>query len=138
MAKTIRKPTFQKNTSTRDWIWPTQGKIISNYRQNDNKGIDIGGELKQPVVAVTDGKVIYVGSDLLGYGKLIIVNHGSQIMSAYAHNHAMLVQEGESVKKGQIIAHMGKTENGIVQLHFEVRKDGNPVDPLAYLPATSN
>ena len=119
---------------SRNWIWPTQGKIVSAYQSNQNKGIDIGGTLNQSILAAAAGKVVYVGNDLIGYGKLIIISHSKGMMSAYAHNSKILVMEGDKVAKGEVIAEMGKTESGTVQLHFEIRKNGNPVNPVAYLP----
>ncbi|TVP59115.1 MAG: peptidase M23, partial [Halomonadaceae bacterium] len=99
-----------------------------------NKGVDIGGDEGDPVKAAAAGNVVYAGSGLLGYGKLIIVNHNSQYLSAYAHNRKILVNEGDRVSRGQQIAEMGDTGTNRVKLHFEIRKNGDPVDPQQYLP----
>ncbi len=118
-----------------DWGMPAQGKLISTFSEAENqKGIDIAGNLGQPVYASAAGKVVYSGSGLLGYGKLLIIKHNKTYLSAYAHNDKLLVKEGDTVKKGQKIAEMGKTDSDRVELHFEVRRLGKPVDPANYLP----
>lgn len=99
-----------------------------------NKGIDIGGELGDPIFAAAAGEVVYAGSGLLGYGNLIIINHNALYLSAYAHNRRILVMEGQSIKAGQKIAEMGRSGVEKPMLHFEIRRDGKPVDPLQYLP----
>lgn len=114
------------------WAWPTQGNVIRGFSEQ-NKGIDIAGKAGQPVVAAADGKVVYSGSGLRGYGKLIILRHDKTYLSAYAHNSQLLVKEGQSVKKGQKIAEMGNTDADQVKLHFEIRQLGKPVDPSKYL-----
>jgi lipoprotein NlpD len=120
---------------TMEWSLPTKGKLISQFSEADNrKGIDIAGKLGQPVVASANGKVVYSGSGLRGYGKLIIIKHNNTFLSAYAHNSKILVMEGQSVSRGQKIAEMGKTDARQVALHFEVRRYGKPVDPAKYLP----
>jgi lipoprotein NlpD len=117
------------------WIVPAQGKVIGEFSETANrKGIDISGTLGQPVYASASGKVVYSGSGLRGYGKLIIIKHNKTYLSAYAHNDKVLVKEGESVARGQKIAAMGKTDTDRVKLHFEVRRFGKPVDPAKYLP----
>ena len=117
------------------WILPTQGKLIGSFSESANrKGIDIAGNLGQPVVAVESGKVVYSGSGLRGYGKLIIIKHNKTYLSAYAHNDKLLVKEGQNVTRGQSIAAMGKTDTNQVKLHFEVRRYGKPVNPANYLP----
>ncbi|MDR0247724.1 MAG: peptidoglycan DD-metalloendopeptidase family protein [Burkholderiales bacterium] len=119
-----------------DWSWPTQGKVISTYSEKSSfKGIDIVGNAGQPVVASANGRVVYVGSGLRGYGKLVIVKHNDTFLSVYAHNRELLVKEGQQVTRGQKIAEMGNTDADQVKLHFEIRKDGKPIDPLQYLPA---
>jgi len=116
------------------WIVPAQGKVIGELSESANrKGIDISGTLGQPVYASASGKVVYSGSGLRGYGKLIIIKHNKTYLSAYAHNDKVLVKEGESVARGQKIAAMGKTDTDRVKLHFEVRRFGKPVDPAKYL-----
>ena len=119
-----------------NWTWPTKGPLIERYSQGGNRGLDIAGNLGQPVYAARGGRVVYSGSGLIGYGKLIIVKHNKKYLSAYAHNHRLLVKEGDEVAGGQRIAQMGRTGAGRVKLHFEIRRDGKPVDPLRYLPRT--
>jgi lipoprotein NlpD len=116
------------------WGMPANGKVIAGFSENDGrKGIDIAGKLGQPVFASAGGKVVYSGSGLRGYGKLVIIKHNSTFLSAYAHNDKILVKEGQSVSRGQKIAEMGNTDASRVELHFEIRKLGKPVDPAQYL-----
>ncbi|RME35092.1 MAG: LysM peptidoglycan-binding domain-containing protein [Gammaproteobacteria bacterium] len=117
------------------WIWPAQGKVVPTRAALGAKGIDIYGRLGQSVRAAEDGEVVYSGSGLIGYGKLVIIKHNDEFLSAYAHNQTLLVKEGEQVKRGQQIATMGQSGTERVKLHFEIRKDGKPVPPLRYLPA---
>ena len=118
-----------------EWGMPAQGKLIGGFSESANrKGIDIAGTLGQPVFASAPGKVVYSGSGLRGYGKLIIIKHNKTYLSAYAHNDKILVKEGQSVARGQKIAAMGNTDTDKVKLHFEVRRLGKPVDPAKYLP----
>ncbi|MGC0152472.1 peptidoglycan DD-metalloendopeptidase family protein [Chromobacterium vaccinii] len=123
-------PTAQEDAVA--WLWPTEGKLSKGYSEN-NKGIEISGRLGQPVLAAGDGKVVYSGAGLRGYGKLIIIKHNKTFLSAYAHNSQLLVKEGQSVKKGQKIAEMGNSDADQVKLHFEIRRFGKPVDPMQYL-----
>jgi lipoprotein NlpD len=118
------------------WNWPVQGPLISRFQSNGslNKGIDIAGQQGQPVKAAAEGAVVYAGRGLLGYGEMIIIKHDETYLSAYAHNSRLLVKEGERVKLGQNIAEMGSTGTDRVKLHFEIRRKGQPVDPLTYLP----
>ena len=117
------------------WIWPATGKLVTGGSENPNlKGIDIAGRSGQPVVASAAGKVVYAGTGIRGYGKLVIVKHNATWLSAYAHNREILVKEGQQVTKGQPIAEMGNTDADQVMLHFEIRRRGTPVDPLKYLP----
>ncbi|HZW23895.1 MAG TPA: peptidoglycan DD-metalloendopeptidase family protein [Gallionella sp.] len=117
-----------------EWAMPTQGKVIAGFSEAANrKGIDISGKLGQPVSASAPGKVVYSGSGLRGYGKLVIIKHNNTFLSAYAHNDKVLVKEGQSVTRGQKIAEMGNTDADQVKLHFEVRRFGKPVDPAKYL-----
>ena len=119
-----------------DWGWPAQGKLVSGFSENANlKGIDIAGKMGQPVLASAPGKVVYTGSGLRGYGKLIIIKHSKTYLSAYAHNSKILVKEGQEVKKGEEIGEMGDTDANQVMLHFEIRRFGKPVDPMNYLKA---
>jgi lipoprotein NlpD len=118
-----------------EWSLPAHGKVIGRFSESANrKGIDIAGKLGQPVMASANGKVVYSGSGLRGYGKLIIIKHNNTYLSAYAHNNKILVKEGQSVSRGQKIAEMGSTDSKGVELHFEVRRYGKPVDPAKYLP----
>jgi len=116
-----------------DWGWPAQGKLITSFSETA-KGVDISGKAGQPVFATAAGKVVYSGTGLRGYGKLIIIKHNKTYLSAYAHNREILVKEGETVVKGQRIAEMGNSDADQVKLHFEIRKQGKPVDPMRYLP----
>ena len=116
------------------WTRPASGKTISTFGRGGNKGIDIGGTFEQPIHAAARGRVVYAGSGLIGYGKLVIVKHDSRLLSAYAHNERLHVGEGDEVQGGQHIADMGRSGKGSVMLHFEIRRDGRPVDPLRYLP----
>jgi len=117
-----------------EWGLPAHGRVIAQYSETANrKGIDIAGKLGQPVMASASGKVVYSGSGLRGYGKLIIIKHNTTYLSAYAHNDQILVKEGQSVTRGQKIAEMGSTDADKVKLHFEVRRLGKPVDPEKYL-----
>lgn len=116
------------------WIWPANGKIVGAFSENGSKGVDIAGKAGDPVIAAGDGKVVYSGTGLRGYGKLVIIKHNATYLSAYAHNQNILVKEGQSVTKGQKIAEMGNTDADQVKLHFEVRRQGKPVDPLKHLP----
>jgi lipoprotein NlpD len=115
-------------------IWPARGPIVNRFDDVKNKGVDIGGAPGDPVRAAADGRVVYSGNGLRGYGNLIIVKHDATFLTAYAHNQTLLVKEGESVTRGQNIATMGNSDADRVMLHFEVRKQGKPVDPLKYLP----
>jgi lipoprotein NlpD len=117
------------------WIWPAQGPVLARFDDAKNKGLDIGGKAGDPVVAAADGKVVYAGAGLRGYGNLIILKHNNTFLTAYAHNQTLLVKEDQSVKKGQKIAEMGSTDSDRVKLHFEIRRQGKPVDPSRYLPA---
>ncbi len=121
------------------WMWPADGNVIARFSASDplKKGIDIAGALGQPVRAAAKGKVVYSGSGLIGYGKLIILKHNDTLLSAYAHNNELLVAEGEIVDAGRQIAAMGSSGENVVMLHFEIRREGQPVDPLAYLPGRS-
>lgn len=118
-----------------EWVLPTQGKLLSGYSDKGNKGWDIGGKKGQAIFSASVGKVVYSGTGLRGYGKLIIVKHNKTYLSAYAHNQVILVKEGDTVIKGQKIAEMGDTDSDRVKLHFEIRRFGRPVDPSKYMPA---
>ncbi|MEZ2744718.1 peptidoglycan DD-metalloendopeptidase family protein [Halopseudomonas bauzanensis] len=118
------------------WQWPAQGPLIARFQSNAslNKGIDIAGQLGQPIFSAANGTVVYAGRGLIGYGDMIIIKHDDDFLSAYAHNSRLLVKEGEQVRVGQKIAEMGSSGTDRVKLHFEIRRRGQPVDPLGYLP----
>jgi lipoprotein NlpD len=118
------------------WMWPVNGPLLRGYapEANGKKGIDIGGKAGQPVVSAADGRVVYAGSGLVGYGRLIIIKHNDSLLSAYGHNSELLVAEGDYVKAGQVIAKMGSSGTSSTRLYFEIRQDGKPVNPLRYLP----
>jgi lipoprotein NlpD len=120
-----------------NWLWPTEGKLIGRFGAAGGKGIDIVGPRNAPVKAVAPGKVVYSGSGLRGYGRLLIVKHPGEYLSAYAHNETILVKEGDAVAAGQKIALMGDSDADRVKLHFEIRRYGKPLDPLTYLPERS-
>ena len=117
------------------WIWPAQGTLLAGFDEAKNKGLDIGGKAGDAVVASADGRVVYAGAGLRGYGNLIILKHNNTFLTAYAHNQTLMVKEDQTVKKGQKIAEMGNSDADRVKLHFEVRRQGKPVDPARYLPA---
>ncbi|MBK6649104.1 MAG: peptidoglycan DD-metalloendopeptidase family protein [Betaproteobacteria bacterium] len=117
------------------WIWPSAGTLLAGFDEAKNKGLDLGGKVGDPVYAVGDGRVVYSGAGLRGYGNLIILKHNNTYLSAYAHNQTLLVKEDQSVRKGQKIAEMGASDTDKVKLHFEIRRLGKPVDPVRYLPA---
>jgi lipoprotein NlpD len=116
------------------WMWPSDGKVVALFDEGKNKGIDIAGRAGQQVLAAGAGKVMYAGSGIRGYGNLVIVKHSNSLLSAYAHNRAILVKEGDSVRRGQTIAEMGDSDTDTVKLHFEIRQQGKPVDPSKFLP----
>jgi lipoprotein NlpD len=131
----VDAPVINTDADTLQWTLPTSGKIITLFSEAQNrKGIDITGKLGQPIFASAPGKVVYSGSGLRGYGKLIIIKHNATYLSAYAHNDKILVKEGQIIKRAEKIAEMGSTDAHQVKLHFEVRRLGKPVDPTKYLP----
>lgn len=118
-----------------DWVWPAKGEVLYRFGESGKlKGVGIGGKSGQPVFAAAPGKVVYSGSGLRGYGKLVIIKHNDMFLSVYAHNSQIVVKEGETVKRGQRIAEMGDTDASRTALHFEIRRYGKPVDPLTRLP----
>ena len=119
------------------WAWPTAGgtSVLAGFDEQKNKGLDLGGKAGDPVLAAADGRVVYAGAGLRGYGNLIILKHNNTYLTAYAHNQSLLVKEDQSVRKGQKIAEMGSSDADRVKLHFEIRRQGKPVDPSRYLPA---
>lgn len=116
------------------WAWPSDGRVVAQFDEGKNKGIDIAGRAGQQVLAASAGKVMYAGSGIRGYGNLVIVKHSNSLLSAYAHNRAILVKEGDQVRRGQAIAEMGDSDTDSVKLHFEIRQQGKPVDPSKFLP----
>ncbi len=124
-------------TPPESWTWPSRGALLARFGDGLNKGIDISGTRGLAVQAAASGKVVYAGSGLRGYGKLIIIRHGKTLLSAYAHNARILIAEGQNVSLGQSVAEMGDTDSDRVKLHFEIREYGKPVDPLGYLPKQS-
>lgn len=137
-APAVSQASASSSSSTRSvggivWQRPTQGKVIADFG-GSNKGVDIAGNAGQPVLAAADGKVVYAGSGLRGYGNLVIVQHNSSFLTAYGHNQKLLVGEGQQVKRGQQVALMGNTDASRTQLHFEVRQNGKPVNPNSYIP----
>lgn len=114
--------------------WPTRGNVLAGFDEVKNKGVDIAGKAGDPVHAAADGKVVYAGSGLRGYGNLVIIKHNNTYLTAYAHNQSLLVKEDQVIKRGQKIAEMGNSDADQVKLHFEIRRQGRPVDPAKYLP----
>ncbi len=131
VSAAAENPAFDK------WLWPADGTLAGRFGAAGGKGIDIVGQRNAPVKAVAPGKVVYSGSGLRGYGRLLIVKHAGEYLSAYAHNETILVKEGEQVTAGQRIALMGDSDADRVKLHFEIRRYGKPLDPLIYLPERS-
>ena len=121
--------------SSSGWIWPAQGKLVATFSQSQRRnGIQIAGENGAPIRVSANGRVVYSGTGLIGYGRIIIVKHSERLLSVYAHNSRVVVKEGDTVSQGQKIAEMGSTDTNRVKLHFEIRQDGKPVDPLQFLP----
>lgn len=117
-----------------DWGWPGNGKVIAPFNEGNNKGVDLAGKTGDPVVAAATGKVVYAGTGLRGYGNLVIIKHSTTYLSAYAYNSKILVKEGQGVTKGMKIAEVGSSDTDQPKLHFEIRKQGKPVDPVVFLP----
>jgi len=117
-----------------EWMWPASGRVLAGFSKGSNKGVDILGKVGDPVFASASGRVVYSGAGLRGYGKLVIIKHNDTFLSAYAHNSNLLVKEGQSVVRGQKIAEIGNTDSPQVKLHFEIRRQGEPVDPMKFLP----
>lgn len=133
------KPKSETTTRAPDanlisWGWPASGEIIQGFSPN-SKGIDIGGAVGSPVVAAADGEVMYVGNGVRGLGNLVLIGHGNKFITAYAHNDTLIAQTGKKVKKGEKIATLGQSDTTSPRLHFEIRRDGTPVNPMSYLPA---
>lgn len=135
VPKESAKDAASSDDDTLAWSWPVSHPVSAGFDEQRNKGLDFAGKPGDPVLAVADGRVVYAGSGLRGYGNLVIIKHNNTYLTAYAHNRAMLVEQDQVVRKGQRIAEMGSTESDTVKLHFEVRKLGKPVDPAKLLPA---
>ena len=136
IEKPIDKPVPQPvGEESVEWVWPANGKLIGNFVEAGNKGLDIAGATGEPVLAAASGKVILVSSALRGYGNFVIVKHTTAYLSVYAHNSRILVKEEQQVTKGQKIAEIGSSDSDQPKLHFEIRHQGKPVDPLKFLPA---
>ncbi|HEY8709944.1 MAG TPA: peptidoglycan DD-metalloendopeptidase family protein, partial [Burkholderiaceae bacterium] len=133
---TVAAPTATARGGDDDlvWSWPAAGPVLAPFDDGKSKGLSIGGKAGDPVYAAADGRVVYAGSGLRGYGNLIILKHNNTYLTAYAHNQTLLVKEDQTVKRGQKIAEMGSTDADSVKLHFEIRKQGKPIDPAKLLP----
>jgi lipoprotein NlpD len=135
-APSVSQPPAPAGEDDLPWAWPTAtGSVLAGFDEQRNKGLDIGGKPGDSVLASADGRVVYAGAGLRGYGNLIILKHNNTFLSAYAHNQTLLVKEDQTVRKGQKIAEMGSSDADRVKLHFEIRRQGKPVDPARYLPA---
>lgn len=134
-AEPVKSVTAGGDASGLGFIWPANGAVVAGFNESTNKGVDIAGKAGDPILAAADGKVVYAGAGLRGYGHLVILKHNNTYLTAYAHNQKLLVKEDQNVKKGQKIAEMGSSDADRVKLHFEVRRQGKPVDPSRYLPA---
>jgi lipoprotein NlpD len=138
-ATRVEKPPARYQQKSISWLWPGEGVIVGGFDPgNGKKGLDIRGQLGQSVVAAAAGNVVYSGGGLIGYGNLLIIKHNDTYLSAYGHNRRLLVKEGAEVKQGEKIAEMGDSGKDGVILHFEIRRDGKPVNPLTYLPKRRN
>jgi len=134
IGKSWKTPKSKKNLLKVLWQWPLKGRIRKTFNQTGRKGLDIGGAKGQSVFVAADGKVVYSGSGLIGYGKLIIVKHSEKFLSAYGNNRVLHASEGDSVRRGQKIAELDGKRGKTPALHFEIRSYGKPVNPLNYLP----
>lgn len=128
------KPAAREGDDDVPWMWPAAGPVVAPFDESRSKGVAIGGKAGDPVLAAADGRVVYAGSGLRGYGNLVIVKHNATYLTAYAHNQSLLVKDEQVVRRGQKIAEMGSSDAERVQLHFEIRRLGVPIDPLRLLP----
>ena len=128
------KPALERDPEAIEFAWPARGRILAGFAEPNNKGLDIAGRPGDPVLAAAPGRVMYTGTGIRGYGKLIVIKHENNFNSVYAHNREILVKEGQNVARGQRIAELGDTDADAPKLHFEIRKSGRPVDPMRYLP----
>ncbi len=134
-AASVSSPATGAATEDFSFAWPANGQVVAGFDEAKNKGIDIAGKAGDPVLAAADGQVVYAGAGLRGYGNLVIVKHNNTYLTAYAHNQKLLVKEDQKVRRGDKIAEMGSSDADRVKLHFEVRRQGKPVDPSRYLAA---
>lgn len=134
VATTAAQPAPTASQAALGFVWPAKGKVLNGFAEPNSKGVDIGGQPGDPVVAAAAGRVMYTGTGIRGYGKLIVIKHEDGYNSVYAHNRSILVKEGQSVARGERIAELGATDSDRPKLHFEIRKSGKPVDPMKYLP----
>ncbi|MDG2046607.1 MAG: peptidoglycan DD-metalloendopeptidase family protein [Halioglobus sp.] len=128
------KPKVYVGATVTTWLWPASGSVTRRYSKNTHNGIDIDGNRGEPIVAVAAGKVVYAGTGIVGFGELLIIKHNDVYLSAYGHNDRVLVEEGQAVSAGEIIAEKGSSGTDTVKLHFEIRKEGKPIDPQRVLP----
>lgn len=128
-------PVSREGDDDVNWQWPASGSVLSQFDEGRTKGLAIAGKAGDPVLAAADGRVVYAGSGLRGYGNLVIIKHNNTYLTAYAHNQSLLVKEDQVVRRGQKIAEMGSSDSERVQLHFEIRKQGKPIDPSKLLPS---
>jgi lipoprotein NlpD len=128
------KPAPERDPEAIEFAWPARGRLLAGFAEPNNKGLDISGKPGDPVLAAASGRVMYTGTGIRGYGKLIVIKHDNNFNSVYAHNREILVKEGQNVTRGQRIAELGDTDADAPKLHFEIRKSGKPVDPAKYLP----
>ncbi|MEO8145180.1 MAG: peptidoglycan DD-metalloendopeptidase family protein [Betaproteobacteria bacterium] len=131
------KPAVDRDPEAIEFAWPARGRVLQGFAEPNNKGLDISGKPGDPVLAAAGGRVMYTGTGIRGYGKLIVIKHDNNFNSVYAHNREILVKEGQNVTRGQRIAELGDTDADAPKLHFEIRKSGKPVDPARYLPSAS-
>ena len=134
-AATPQPAAPRDNEDDMNWAWPAAGPVVAPFDDAKTKGLAIAGKAGDPVLAAADGRVVYAGAGLRGYGNLVIVKHNATYLTAYAHNQVLSVKEDQAVRRGQKIAEMGASDAERVQLHFEIRRQGKPVDPLTLLPA---
>jgi len=127
-------PAVERDPEAIEFAWPARGRVMQGFSEPNNKGLDISGKPGDPVLASASGRVMYTGTGIRGYGKLIVIKHDNNFNSVYAHNREILVKEGQNVTRGQRIAELGDTDADVPKLHFEIRKSGKPVDPAKYLP----
>lgn len=134
IVSTATAPAPRDGDDDVNWAWPSSGPVVGGFEEGKVKGLQIGGKAGDPVLAAADGRVVYAGAGLRGYGNLVIIKHNNTYLTAYAHNQTLLVKDDQAVRKGQKIAEMGSTDADSVRLHFEIRRQGKPIDPAKLLP----